>query len=746
MKQSDNSSPFDTSAFRSGAKTDLSLVRKVSGWPFPISLLTLITLSWMQLMLTSVRAGDLAPSDTAGTVPERNHSQSALESPDLGSALDATNLVWTTGGSAPWFHQTAASHDGLDAAQAGTITGNQVSWLQTIVNGPGTLSFWWQGSFHGGDGLTFLYDDSSDGWSEEPCNGCYIFAPWTRQTYEFGKGTHTFRWIWTNSVGLATGQGRVWLDDVSWTPSSPPESVRPSLTISSPKSGQRWSNSVFTVTGTAKDNVAVSKVWVKLNSGEWTQAVGTTTWTASVGLIPGLNTLNAYAVDTHGNVSATASVSFTYLLSGLLTVEINGTGVLKPNYNDTMLEIGKNYAMTAKPGADGVFSNWMSGTGTVLTNGATLNFTMQSNLTLVANFARNPFAQAAGTYAGLFYETNGVTLTSAGFVSVKVTSGGKFTAKLQQGANSYSLSGQFSASGSWGTDSIQNALEWGISLQLDLSGGDEIFGVVSNSAWTADLIAKRAGYSTDNPAPQAGKYTLIIPGSDDAATRPGGCGFGAVSVSPVGAVTLKGTLGDGTPVTSKTFLSKEGQWPLYAALYGKKGLFIGWLTFTNDLATKSDLEGIANWIKPSQTGTTLYPGGFESGVTRGLEVTGSLWNSGVPPLNWSRGSIVLENGNATLNLTNQITLSADGKATDDAITNKLKLTITMSSGVFKGSLLDPLTQQKTAFNGALLQKQNAGYGFFPHGDKSGPVRLLPEYPGVGQDSVVSGFTKETAKP
>ena len=97
----------------------------------------------------------------------------------------------------------------------------------------------------------------------------------------------------------------------------------PMLTITSPTSGQRWSNVVFTVTGTATDNVAVASVFYSLNSTGWSNAVtgnGWTNWTAVVTLIPWTNTIAAYAVDTSGNVSATNTVSLVYVPSAILTV------------------------------------------------------------------------------------------------------------------------------------------------------------------------------------------------------------------------------------------------------------------------------------------------------------------------------------------------------------------------------------------------------------------------------------------
>jgi len=134
--------------------------------------------------------------------------------------------------------------------------------------------------------------------------------------------------------------------------------------------------------------VAVSHVYYSLNESGWTNASttnGWANWTANVTLTkPGTNTIQAYAVDTSGHLSATDSVSFIYVMTAPLTVLINGSGKISPDYNGKLLQIGENYSMTAKPGSGVTFVNW---TGSATTNGATLEFTMRSNLTFTANFS-----------------------------------------------------------------------------------------------------------------------------------------------------------------------------------------------------------------------------------------------------------------------------------------------------------------------------------------------------------------------
>ena len=140
-------------------------------------------------------------------------------------------------------------------------------------------------------------------------------------------------------------------------------------------------------------------------------------------LVPGTNVFLAYALDLAGNRSATNSVSFFYSVTNQLRIQATGQGTLSPNYSNAWLEIGRRYTNTAT-GINGyAFTNWVLSTnwvGGLISNSATLQFIMQSNLTLQVNFGTNRFFDAMGTYYGLFSHTGGVTFSNAGLLTVKV--------------------------------------------------------------------------------------------------------------------------------------------------------------------------------------------------------------------------------------------------------------------------------------------------------------------------------------
>ncbi len=527
--------------------------------------------------------------------------------------------------------------------------------------------------------------------------------------------------IITNSFGSVTSQVSVL---------SVGEYVRPTLAILSPTPNQFWSNAFFTVTGRSADNKSVAAVRYQLNGSGWSDAIttnGWANWSAPIPLQSGTNVVQAYARDSSGNMSVTSRVLFAYFPSDRLLLQIAGQGTVSPNATNALLQVGRIYTLTAKPAAGYVFSNWLGGVSAPvgnLTSDASLTFTMVSNLVLQANFVPNPFAAVAGNYQGLFFDPADPAQATAGFFNATVNDHGGFTARLQSGTNKPSISGQFPLNGSWSTNRLYVAgPAVAARFQLDLNGGDRITGVISNGVVPAQLLAPRGVFSAGHPAPQVGKYTLVIAGSADAANEPGGHGYGAVTVNANGSVTFAGRLGDTTNASQGTILSKAGLWPFYAPLYGDRGSIFGWLSFTN--ASDRDIAGVLNWTKPAQPGALSYPFGFTLTGSDAVEAVGSHFTptNGVRLLAITNGMMILDNGNLPESSTNAFVLGANNIAIGP---NSLRLTLTNSTGIFSGSVNNPAAGSVLKVSGAVLQKQNAGFGQFPGTNQTGSVFLVPQ--------------------
>jgi hypothetical protein len=399
---------------------------------------------------------------------------------------------------------------------------------------------------------------------------------------------------------------------------------------------------------------------------------------------------------------------------------VSGNGNLTPSRVAKDLQEGEKYTLTAVPDKGSIFAGWFSN-GVEVASKPKYTFFVESNLVLEASFIPNPFVAVEGAYHGLFYVTNDASEESSGSFVASVTGAGTYVANLRLDGATYSYSGQFSATGT-ASKSIERPglAPLAVNLQLDLADGP-LTGTISDGTWTTDLVADLAVYSKTNPAPQAGRYTLLIPGSENASTQPGGNGFGAVTVTDSGAVTFSGVLGDGTMVTSAGIVTSEGQWPFYISLYGGKGSIMGWLSFTNVGA----IDGQIAWFKLAKPTAKLYPGGF----TNSVSAMGSVYNytNGVAPLGFSSGELLLTNGDLTGSITNQIDLGPESAGTVEEASNQaaVKLNFKTLSGLFKGTVTNPDTGKPIPVEGVVLQNMNLGAGYFLGATESGSVLLTP---------------------
>ncbi|MEM2351592.1 MAG: carbohydrate binding domain-containing protein [Thermoproteota archaeon] len=131
--------------------------------------------------------------------------------PTLGEALDNLELTWTTGGNAKWFPQTTIYYYDGDAAQSGTISHDQETWLQATIPGPGILAFYWKVSSEVGyDFLEFYID----GVRQDRISGN---VGWQQKKYIIGSGLHTVKWIYKKDGSVNSGVDCGWLDKVEFT-------------------------------------------------------------------------------------------------------------------------------------------------------------------------------------------------------------------------------------------------------------------------------------------------------------------------------------------------------------------------------------------------------------------------------------------------------------------------------------------------------------------------------------------------
>ncbi len=513
------------------------------------------------------------------------------------------------------------------------------------------------------------------------------------------------------------------------------EQQRPSITVTSaPPANIGLTNDTVTISGAATDNtdlIAVQwRLTNSLGSTTWTNATGTNSWTfVASNLAFGRNAIQIRSLDSWGNFSTTNSLHFLRLAP--VTVTVSGCGGVSAGFlGTTYREPGRSVTITATPCPNSLFAGW---TGDWPTNARTINALLQTGLVVQANFMTNPFALRPGTYTGLVYDTNVVSHERAGFVTIRTAPKGTYSGKVRLGGRNLSFTGAFGLDG-LATNSVRRGkLEPPLVLELNFNPGSLVQGLegrLRDTSWTSELVAYRAVFhSRTNPAPQAGRYTLILPASGEPDT-PEGDGFASITVASSGVAKLKGSLADNTAISHAAPLSREGLWPFHVSLRGGRGAIWSWLVFETNAVTigtnlvQSDLAGDVRWVARPVLSAKYYAAGFTNAIdavgARFRPPTNSLYGA----LTFSNGLVVFSGGDLTTPFTNRIQHTATDKVVNGE-TNALSLTISRSTGLFSGSVVAPESGAKVPFKGALFQSGDVGFGFSLQTNVTGPVLLAP---------------------
>lgn len=493
----------------------------------------------------------------------------------------------------------------------------------------------------------------------------------------------------------------------------------------------------------------VTLLWDQPNRRAQLKAYDATTWElAGSSSIPLLNefcrTVSFGRYDDHDKTSAAnhsyddvminySTADFPILPSRIgparepLFLSVEGAGTINGAANSQLLDVGRQYTLTAKAAPGNLFAGW---TGSTSSANASLKFVMTSNLTFTARFVPNPFLHLAGTYTGLFHDSVEPDQRSSGFMQLTLASSGTYSAKVMQNGKTHTAAGALAFDGSGhcvfkrsGTNPLI------ASVNLDLTDHtDRIEGVVSEqptnapALWTAALALNRSAFGRTHPAPQAGRYTVVILPETNAPASPQGEGYAIVSVSTKGAIACSGSLADGTKFSHGAALAKSGDWPLYAALYhGKGSLLSAAIIDTNQ--TNGDIEGTVRWFKQARPTAKVSPGGFTN-LTSLLGSRYAAPTASQTLLNMTNGSVEFSFDNVSMEFANQIQLTPQHTFVNQSA-NRLSLSVSKSTGRFSGSVMPPSGGQSISFTGALLQRQNLGGGYFLSTNRSGNVILGP---------------------
>ena len=182
----------------------------------PTATSKLYTKSFNVFDTTTVKArifmNGIAASDTA--------SARIVRLQTLAESLDVPLWTVTTDGAKGWTVSQDVAHGGSSSARSGTIGNDQTSTLTTIVDGSGTLTFWWKTDCED--------DEDADNWDylKFEVGGKEVAridgdSGWKQVSVKVkGDGRHTLTWTYvkdyTDDGGTAM-EDCGWVDQVSWT-------------------------------------------------------------------------------------------------------------------------------------------------------------------------------------------------------------------------------------------------------------------------------------------------------------------------------------------------------------------------------------------------------------------------------------------------------------------------------------------------------------------------------------------------
>lgn len=179
----------------------------------------------------------------------------------LGEAVDNTELTWTTSGDSLWFGQTIVTYAGGDAAQSGEVSAGQFSRLETVIDGPGILTFYWRVSTATAvTNLTLVMDGVIK-------DRCWAYEYWDRRAIVIPAGRHTLQWNFAPFIPGYAG----YLDAVTYTPG-------PAIQLTLPTTGASWSQRQFgSIQWLATSNSGPSVRLELYQQGEWVDTIAPST-------------------------------------------------------------------------------------------------------------------------------------------------------------------------------------------------------------------------------------------------------------------------------------------------------------------------------------------------------------------------------------------------------------------------------------------------------------------------------------
>ena len=464
----------------------------------------------------------------------------------------------------------------------------------------------------------------------------------------------------------------------------------PVVTITTPK-GNRVGQG-FDITGTVKDDVALSSVIVKLNGvtlplkTPWGASPSTAANWSVIGVNPenGVNVIQVLAMDFSGRTShVSKTVTFTNERPELAGIY---QALLLPSGTPTNTSVASLTVTVSKTG---------SFTGNLRYHGNSFGFAG-----VVGNDGQAHFKPDSGTLFTLD-KSRPFFLGDPGQLAFRVNATAGLSASIS------SLPG---------------------------SGGATIAtGVAKISNYNAAHLAPFNLLNLPLVQPSKGVYNLFLPSRPQtpalaASEYPQGHGYLTLTVTKFGAIAVVGKLADGSAFSTPSVLRADGTAPLFVSLYQRSGFACGELAFAN--LPDSDVSGTGwHWVRPKNDNAAVYSNGW---TDVRLNPIGTKYAQPTS-LDFGQGTVDPINGNASLDFSDgflaaprSLPVSVDRgtgavrriPANNPAFTLGFK----PATGAFGGTFVHS-NGKRASYAGVVVKKGSTrgGFGFFLSPGKTAPV-------------------------
>jgi len=185
---------------------------------------------------------------TATPTPYFTHTNTQTPTPtgtptiSFAEAVDSPDTVFVFYGANLWSGQKEVYLIDGDAGKSGVISDGQYTYVETLVTGPGSLSFYWKVSSQPNSDYLRLY---VDGFIDDSISG---EIDWTLKTVNLGDGQHLIRWMYVKDGSGSAGSDCGYIDGFNYIRMTP--TITDTYTITNTFTSTRTQTPTLTQTQT----------------------------------------------------------------------------------------------------------------------------------------------------------------------------------------------------------------------------------------------------------------------------------------------------------------------------------------------------------------------------------------------------------------------------------------------------------------------------------------------------------------